>query len=253
MWTTAAPRDLSPLYLLDASESAWSLRRIRGVVFTVGVTVLLVLARRSWPTGLTAWSVYAITVAPVLGLTQSGVQTAADRYTYLACLPFALLVAAGVARRPSRSLVSLSVLLVLSLGALTFAQARVWRSSESLWTRAIRVDEDNWLAYHLRGRARMDTGDLEGAIEDFTECIELRPAYAEAWKARSNAHMLRGDRESAFDDAASLVERHVEAGRLGEALSDLERILAAAPADWPRRAELTARLAELRALAAGGG
>jgi hypothetical protein len=35
-------------------------------------------------------------VAPVLGFVQVGTQITADRYSYLACLPFALLAAAGM-------------------------------------------------------------------------------------------------------------------------------------------------------------
>ena len=36
-------------------------------------------------------------VSPVLGLAQSGFQIAADRYSYLACIPWAALAAVGLA------------------------------------------------------------------------------------------------------------------------------------------------------------
>src|SRR4029453_16116514 len=57
------------------------------------------LARaRGWPALLAAWAAYAVMLFPVSGLFQNGFQIAADRYTYLPCLPWALLAGAGITR-----------------------------------------------------------------------------------------------------------------------------------------------------------
>ena len=55
--------------------------------------------RRRWPAFTAVWLVYAITLAPVLGFFHNGPQAVADRYTYLACLGWALLI--GAPPRPS--------------------------------------------------------------------------------------------------------------------------------------------------------
>ena len=45
-----------------------------------------------------SWLAYAIIVSPVLGLTQSGNQLVADRYSYISCMPFAILLGGGLYR-----------------------------------------------------------------------------------------------------------------------------------------------------------
>src|SRR5262249_58316797 len=73
---------------------------------------------------------------------------AQDRYSYLSCLPFAVLVGGGVAwlvgarasgRLPVRlfaaTCAAVAALLV-SFAMLTWMQVQVWRTTESLWTHA---------------------------------------------------------------------------------------------------------------------
>jgi tetratricopeptide (TPR) repeat protein len=86
---------------------------------------------------------FAITVSPVLGAAQSGPQLVADRYSYLSCLPLALLCAGALLwahdRWPSPAKLA-SIAWLLALAALGTMQARVWRTSESLWEQVLRVD-----------------------------------------------------------------------------------------------------------------
>ena len=100
---------------------------------------------------------YAAIVSPVLGFVQTGPQIAADRYTYLACLPWAVLVAAAVCRAAlehRRLAWSVSAAALLALGLLTIGQTSVWRNSFALWEYTLRVDPTNYLAYTNRGVAR---------------------------------------------------------------------------------------------------
>jgi hypothetical protein len=62
-------------------------------VVAVAVPLLLVLRARAV---LAACAAFLLIVLPVLGLAQSGPQLVADRYSYLACMPFALLLAGGL-------------------------------------------------------------------------------------------------------------------------------------------------------------
>src|SRR5262249_62372476 len=97
----------------------------------VGISVVLICLRRRWPIGLTVWVAYVALILPVSGILQSGHQIAADRYTYLACLGWALLGGAGVvwcwrarhagtlAPRVARLIVVLSPTTIIALAALT--------------------------------------------------------------------------------------------------------------------------------------
>src|SRR5437899_7169844 len=90
------PGRLSPLYLLELRLDPTRPRYVLAMLGVVGLTAGLVALRRRAPAVLTAWVCYGAIVSPVLGFVQTGPQIAADRYTYLACLPWAVLVAGGV-------------------------------------------------------------------------------------------------------------------------------------------------------------
>src|SRR5207245_10088999 len=59
------------------------------------VTITLILRRR-WPASLAVWACYLIFLAPVSCLVQSGPQFVADRYSYMACLGWAVLAGGGL-------------------------------------------------------------------------------------------------------------------------------------------------------------
>src|SRR5437867_3306283 len=71
-------------------------------VFIVsGVSVLLfviiiIMLRRCWPVGLAVWACYLIFLVSVSGFVQSGLQLVVDRYSYMACLGWAVLAGGGL-------------------------------------------------------------------------------------------------------------------------------------------------------------
>ena len=49
------------------------------------------------------------------------------------------------------------------------------------YTEAIRLQPDDAAAYYNRGAIRHEKGDLDGALQDYMEAIRLRPDYADAY------------------------------------------------------------------------
>jgi len=96
LWKFIWPTDLSPMYelprRLDLGQT-WALSAVLGVAV---ITIALVLLRRRWPGGLAAWAHSIIVLAPISGVVHSGNQLAADRYTYLSSLGFAVLAGADM-------------------------------------------------------------------------------------------------------------------------------------------------------------
>jgi len=218
LWKTLVPLRLSPLYLLDSSFNPWQVRYVLCALAVAALTLCLLALRRRWPWALTAWVCYAVIVSPVLGFAQSGEQIAADRYTYLSCLPFGVLAAAAccglwvvqpnVERRlPGGRLVAPAVAAVLGVCCvLTFRQTRVWRDEITLWRHAVHCDSTNYVAYSNRGGARKDAGDLPGALADFTEAIRLNPKYVNAYNNRGNVRKDLGDLQGALADYTAAIE-----------------------------------------------
>ena len=213
LWKTVVPWRLSPAYLLEGRLDPAAPRYVLSLVAVAGITALLVFTRRRWPSGLVAWVCYAAIVSPVLGFVQTGPQIAADRYTYLACLPWAVLVAAAVPRAAlgrRRLAWSVSAAALLVLGLLTLGQTKVWRDSFALWEYTLRVDPTNYLAYTNRGVARHAAGDLDGAFADYNAALRFNPGHAEAYNDRGIVRFARAEVDGAIADYSAAIRLRPE-------------------------------------------
>ncbi len=206
---TILPLGLSPLYLLKPSFDPLAPKYILGAVVSLGITVVLLLLRKRWPWALAAWACYAVVVSPVLGIAQSGPQITADRYTYLSCLPFGVLAAAGAAALINRRNVRLLIVpLLLALGVLTFRQAGIWHDSGTLWEHAIKLDPSNYIAFNNRGYfVHERQGNLGQAIRDYSAAIDLNPEYVLARYNRAGLRLRQGNHESALQDLNEVIRR----------------------------------------------
>ena len=227
VWKTLAPVLLSPMYELPARVALMSPRFLVAGLIAIGLTIGLVLARRSWPAALNVWLVYGITIAPVSGIVHNGPQLVADRYSYLSCLGIALLVGAAVAAAVSSAAVSsgvrASVVLtgfawIAALIVLTSQQLPVWRDAEEVWRRGLDVDPDCAFCHGQTGALLGNRGDLDAAIAHFARVVELRPGNV---RHRSNLGLAL-----------------LKAGHPVEAAAQFERILAKEPTDADTRIRL---------------
>lgn len=243
---TVVPRDLSPHYLLSRSLNPWEPRYLISLAAVVGCCASAWWLRRRAPGLALAWIVYVIVVSPVLGLVQSGTQLAADRYSYLACLPWAAVAAAAVLRSavpahatpaPRRRLRAtlvgaLAVAGVAALGVLTWRQTFVWRSSRTLWDHVLRLNPRDYIAYSNRGLVSFEAGELQAALADQNAALSLNPGYALAYNNRGIVRQALGDVAGAFSDYDAAVRfrpRYAEAytnrGTLREATGDMDGAL----------------------------
>jgi tetratricopeptide (TPR) repeat protein len=146
-----------PVELVPIREIPSSLMEVRYLApasLALALTVLLVVWRRRVPALLVAWLAYALILAPTSGIAQAGPQLVADRYSYFACLPFALLAGAALVHLARRSAPAAHVVgagCALALGIATNVQARVWQGTEALWTHALEVDPGAGIALHNLG------------------------------------------------------------------------------------------------------
>jgi hypothetical protein len=136
-WKTLWPCSLSPIYELPVRISPWEPRFVAAYLAVGAAALVMVRFRRRIPGVLAAAAVYLVILGPVLGILQSGIQLVADRYSYVACIGWAVLMGELVARglrgragRPggwgARAGIALAAGVVcVTLGVFTWEQSKV--------------------------------------------------------------------------------------------------------------------------------
>src|SRR5262249_18044506 len=95
-WKTILPTGLTPLHERPISLNPFTPRYLICAAIVVFVSAAAIGLRRRWPGLLCAWLVYLVVLSPVMGLVPVGPQIVAERYTYIPCIPFALLLAGAM-------------------------------------------------------------------------------------------------------------------------------------------------------------
>jgi Flp pilus assembly protein TadD len=234
LWKMVVPLDLSPLYEMPESIRWWAPSFVLSGLVVLTITGLALGLRRRWPALAAVWASYIIMLLPVSGIVQAGPQIAADRYSYLPCLGWALLAAAGLGagwlhlRRTRPVSVAawriLPIVLVLSacLGGLTWRQVGVWHDTETLWTQAVSASPSA-VAHVNLGDPLEGRGRIADAVTHYEEAIRLRPSYGPGHVALGVALADQGrltEAISHYEEAARLMPGSaVPYNNLGAALA----------------------------------
>ncbi len=258
----AAVASYGLVYYLDKTARPWELSayqfrpdpihpaepRFAGCLAAVAALgVISYSLRRRWPAIPAALLSYAILLAPNLGVVQYGLVLVADRYAYLATMPL-FVIAAGwlvrrivVSHRPAVLAVVIGVIglgLVQVLSALSWAQCRTWRDSETLWSHALRVGSgrDAVLESNI-GVNLFNAGRIEEGMGRLRNAVRIDPAEPEAQGRLGIVLFVRGDVSAAITPLA-------EAVRLSPGRADLHCYLGMALAKQGRLGEAVEQLAE---------
>jgi len=253
LWKTVAPLNLSPIYPLSTKSMTylWSY-----LILALVFMVLTFALRHRLPGLLAAFLAYVVILLPVIGIVQNGPQIAADRYTYISCLGWAILAGAGIfyCWRPSvRGRIGLgtfvfingvAAVVVVGLGGLTWKQAQVWHDTERLWRHAVSASPESMIAHNNLGNAILKQDELGEAIKHFRQALRINPASVEAHTNLGNAMFKRGELGEAikhYREALRINPAYAKAhnnlgnamfkrGELGEAIKHYQEALRIDPA-----------------------
>jgi tetratricopeptide (TPR) repeat protein len=239
-WRTIWPVQLSPVYPLPLSSRVELLPLALGIAGVTAMTTIAWTLRRRQPVILAAWIVYLALIAPVAGLTPTGVQASADRYMYVPSVVIAMVVGIGVARLRvnglMRGFVALTTVGVLAaLALLTRSQTQYWKDSIALWTRATDVDRDNDVATYNLAVAFGETGRDREAMQWYERTLVLVPDHDLARRHLATLQAVLAERDA--DQLAA-------SGRVAEASDEYRRVLTLDPRRAHARAALGMILAQ---------
>jgi len=182
---TIWPTKLALFYPLD-ENNAIATAAVTSTAVLGLLSAAVIYLRRRFPYLIVGWCWYLVMLLPVIGLVQVGLQSHADRYTYLPSIGIVIGVVWLVAdlavrlqyRKPLVALIGCTTLLILS--ACTWTQLSYWRDSETLWQRTLAVTSRNYLAHAYLADLLVRQQRFDEAIAHSEEALRIRPTNSDA-------------------------------------------------------------------------
>jgi tetratricopeptide (TPR) repeat protein len=179
------PANLSALYPFRCEiVTAWKVAAAAVLLAGISAVACVQWKKRPWlPVG---WLWYLGILVPMIGLVQVGIQSHADRYTYLSQIGLYVLVAWTAAewfarwQLPAWLPAVLSAAVIGALALMARTQASYWHDSLTLWRHAIDCTEANAPAHNNLGIELDRLGRLNEAMAEYQKAVEINPAYTEA-------------------------------------------------------------------------
>ena len=223
-WKPWAPFHLSPVYTTLVNFEPWTPMFVASAIGVLGLTGLLIWKRREWPLALALWICHLALLIPALGLTEHP-HYASDRYSYVAGILWAALIAAGCVSygRRHRAMPVLGAVSVVALAlcVLSIGQIRIWQDTPTLFKYMIgELGNDPYREYiQMRlGVWYVNQNQPDEAIKQFEAMVEANPSSVNAQGTLGGALVV--------------------AGRTGEGVGHLREAVRLAPAEVKIRRDL---------------
>ncbi len=180
----AWPDRLAVLYPHPIIVPFWQIAG--AALLLVIISVLLTLAGKKRPYCIVGWLWYLGVLLPVIGLVQAGIQSMADRFTYLPMVGLFIIIVFGISdgligwRYGRPALVTLGTLSIVVLIVSTASQVQLWRNSVTLFRHTLRVTTNNSLIHNNLGVTLRRQGEEQEALVHYKKALEINPRYTDA-------------------------------------------------------------------------
>ncbi len=185
MGKTFWPHKLALFYPFSPNIPLWQVSGALLLIMVISGAVILTIKR--YPYLFVGWFWFAITIAPVLGIIQSGEQAMADRFHYLPSIGIAVMLAWGIPllythdgfRR--KILFPAATAVIAIWAALTWHQCGYWENSIKLWNHNLKVTRNSYVTHYALGDAYAILGQYQRAVEEYDKAIRLNPDFVKAY------------------------------------------------------------------------
>jgi len=197
------------------------------------VTFYAIKSYHTHPYLIVGWLWYLGTLVPVIGFIQVGAHAMADRYTYVPLIGLFIMFSWGVPNLLKNWRFQREILTITGgISALLFMisswfQVQYWQNSNILFRHAIEVTSDNYVAQNNLGIELVQRGDLEKAIQHFSEALKIRPHNLETHNNMGVILARLGRLDEAVSSFSRVLQMHPDSAganfNLGIALTQLGR------------------------------
>ena len=173
------PSHLAALYPYPHVLPVWEVVASAIVLLAIICAALKYRQRRYLFVG---WFWYLGTMVPMIGLVQVGNQAMADRYTYLPLIGFFIMTVWAVAEWASarhfsaKYVATAGITLLVAFSAVTRVQLGYWHDDLSLWSHALAVTRNNYVAENNFASALVRQGRTDAAIAHFRTASVIEPS-----------------------------------------------------------------------------
>ncbi len=230
------PVKMAFLYPHHGMPSLWNI--LVALVLLAAMSIASMKYYKKYPYLIVGWLWYLGTLVPVIGIVQVGMQSMADRYTYIPSIGLTIMMAWGVPdimtqwRHKKIWLGATTATAMAIFAVISWKQAGYWKNTRSMLEHTIQVTSNNYIAldnmaveflrkgqidqavdYHLRsqkiyphnpyshfslGVAYFMQGKNQEAIQQYQEAIKLAPEYYQAYTNLGAAHFTIGNMQEAI-------------------------------------------------------
>jgi hypothetical protein len=175
------PHRLALLYPLPQTISIW--KTAASAAFIAVVTAWCICNIRKKPWLAVGWFWYLGMLVPVIGFIQVGVQSMADRYTYIPLTGLFIMVAWEVPEltrnwcHRTKWLAISATGIIIALGITTWEQVQYWKNSQTIFEHTLAVTFGNYVAHNNLGVTLLAQGKFDDASTQFSKAIRIRPRY----------------------------------------------------------------------------
>ena len=227
-------------------------------LFLCAVSAWVWRERKEYPYLIVGWLWYLGTLVPMIGLVQVGLQAMADRYAYLPLVGISVMAVWGLADaaesiRPPVLLLKLQTatvtVVLVAFSFLTWCQIKFWRDPISLWSRAIEVTSNNYVAEANLGVALSNRGSYDEALTHFSNAVRIRPGEAKPHIAMASI-LLERDPQSSIQHSQAALQftkdpvdliaiytnlgmAYLQTGELTDAANSFQQVLQREPSNKP--------------------
>jgi len=201
MFKIIFPLNLAVFYPYPEAIPAWKI--LAGGIFLSSITFVIVKAATNKPYLLMGWFFFLGTLIPVIGLVQVGLQSMADRYSYIPSIGLFIIIVWGLEQLLTQNEYARKIVYLLSglaitcLMSTTYFQTLHWKNSSTLFKHAAEVTDNNWLACNNWG-VTLDDSFFDKKIYLYNKAIKLKPDYSEPYHNRGLLFMSYGKIDAAI-------------------------------------------------------
>jgi len=224
LWNMVWPTHLAPLYPHPGDTlPAWKGLVAALAVLAITAFVLMFRAQRYLPVG---WFFFLGTLVPVIGFVRFGDAAMADRYAYIPLIGIFVMIGFGVAGAAAQRKLGVipiagAAVVLIALSFATHEQIGYWESNEELWSHALAVTTNNFVAEDNLGGALILEGKEEQAHAHFEAAALINPEDPMSHSNLGTYDLQHGQLSGAIQEYRTAIELTSDHGLLAQTYANL--------------------------------